>query len=58
MKKQFHTPDGIIERELTDEELIIFADDDDVRKETTKKELLNLSDSEKITKIMEYLRLV
>lgn len=43
MKKQFHTPQGIIERELTQSEIQIFADegDDECRKEIFREKYIN-----------------
>lgn len=48
MKKQFHTSEGVIERELTEEEIQKFADsgDDECLKYLEKKEYVEATNLE------------
>jgi len=58
MIKQFYTKDGIVNRELTQEEIITFAADGDTeaRKEILKQELKTaLSNDDRIKAILKFL---
>lgn len=60
MKKIFHTPKGIIEREVTQEELIQLAQmgDKEAKKELAKQELKKaLTSDKKLNVIIKYLNL-
>jgi len=61
MKKEFHTPSGKITRELTKEEINIFAESGDIeaKKEIVKEDFKQLlTNQEKIDKIAAYLGLI
>lgn len=59
MKIQEHTPEGVIERELTDAEVLNFAEmgSKEAQKEIQKKSFAAKSDKDKITTIAEFLGL-
>ena len=60
MKKTFYTKDGKETRDLTPEELFLFANSGDIeaKREIAKKELKkDLSDKEKIDLILDFLDL-